>query len=101
MLAISVTVGGGWRGGIIIPLFFIGACLGKAIWLIHPEFKVSLAMICVMAALNSSITRTPISTTLLLAKLAGFNTFTPILFASTVGFFLAPRLPFIHSQNQR
>ncbi|BAU63284.1 Cl- channel, voltage-gated family protein [Stanieria sp. NIES-3757] len=101
MLAISVTVGGGWRGGIIIPLFFIGACLGKAIWLTHPEFKVSLAMICVMAALNSSVTRTPISTTLLLAKLAGFTTFTPILFASTVGFFLSPRQPFIHSQHQR
>ncbi|AFZ34765.1 Cl- channel voltage-gated family protein [Stanieria cyanosphaera PCC 7437] len=101
MLAISVTVNGGWRGGIIIPLFFIGACLGKAIWLIYPEFKVSLAMICVMAALNSSVTKTPISTTLLLAKLAGFTTFTPILFASTVGFFLSPRLPFIHSQHQK
>jgi hypothetical protein len=44
------------------------------------------------------MTRTPISTTLLLAKLTGFSTFTPILFASMVGFFLAPRHPFIASQ---
>jgi hypothetical protein len=35
---------------------------------------------------------------LLLAKLAGLSTFTPILFASIVGFFLAPRHPFIDSQ---
>jgi hypothetical protein len=32
--------------------------------------------------------------------LTGFNTFTPILFASLVGFFLAPRYPFITSQRK-
>ncbi|MEO9124031.1 MAG: chloride channel protein [Microcoleus sp.] len=101
VLAISVTINGGWRGGIIIPLFFIGACLGKAITIISPiESNETLAMICVMAALNSTITRTPISTTLLLAKLTGLSTFTPILFASLVGFFLAPRSPFITSQRK-
>ena len=100
MFAISTTVNGGWRGGIIIPLFFIGACLGKAIAIINPASNETLAMICVMAALNSTVTRTPISTTLLLAKLTGFSTFTPILFASLVGFFLAPRSPFIGSQRK-
>ncbi|OLP15667.1 chloride channel protein [Leptolyngbya sp. 'hensonii'] len=98
MLAISLTVTGGWRGGIIIPLFFTGACLGKVVSMSHVGVNETLAMICVMAALNSTVTRTPISTTLLLAKLTGFNTFTPILFASIVGFFLAPRYPFIASQ---
>jgi H+/Cl- antiporter ClcA len=101
VLAISVTINGGWRGGIIIPLFFIGACLGKAITIINPvASNETLAMICVMAALNSTVTRTPISTTLLLAKLTGLSTFTPILFASLVGFFLAPRSPFITSQRK-
>ncbi|MEG4965163.1 chloride channel protein [Microcoleus sp. B6-A1] len=100
VFAISTTVNGGWRGGIIIPLFFIGACLGKAIAIINPASNETLAMICVMAALNSTVTRTPISTTLLLAKLTGFSTFTPILFASLVGFFLAPRSPFISSQRK-
>lgn len=98
MAAISITVTGGWRGGIIIPLFFIGACFGKAITAIYPELDTTLAMICIMAALNATVTRTPISTTLLLAKLTGFNPFTPILFASITGFFLAPRIPFIASQ---
>ncbi|MBD3883870.1 chloride channel protein [Phormidium tenue FACHB-886] len=98
MLAISITVNGGWRGGIIIPLFFVGACLGKAIYSANPGFNETFAMICIMAALNSTVTRTPISTTLLLAKLTGFSSFAPILFASIVGFFLAPRHPFIASQ---
>lgn len=98
MLTISITITGGWRGGIIIPLFFTGACIGKAVALTIPNFEPVLAMICTMAALNAAVTRTPVSTTLLMAKLTGFSSFTPILFASLVGFFLAPKVPFITSQ---
>ncbi|MGB3300931.1 MAG: chloride channel protein [Phormidesmis sp.] len=98
MCAIAITVNGEWRGGFIIPLFFTGACLGKAIALLIPGLNPALTMISVMAALNAAVTRTPISTTLLLSKLTGFAPFTPILFASLVGFFLSPKLPFIKSQ---
>ncbi len=55
-------------------------------------------MICTMAAINASVTRTPIITTLLLSKLTNFSPFTPILFASLIGFFLAPKVPLIASQ---
>lgn len=98
MLAISITVTGGWRGGIIIPLFFTGACVGKAIASISPTLDSVLAIVCIMAALNATVTRTPISTAILLSKLTGFSSLAPILFASLVGFFLAPRIPFIASQ---
>lgn len=98
MVTISITVTGGWRGGFIIPIFFTGACLGKAIALLIPGINPALAMISTMAALNAAVTRTPVSTTLLLAKLANFAPFTPILFASLVGFFLAPKVPLITSQ---
>lgn len=98
MGAISITVTGGWRGGIIIPLFFTGACMGKAIALLVPGLDPALAMICTMAALNATVTRTPVSTTLLLAKLTSVSPFTPILFASLIGFFLAPKSPLIVSQ---
>ncbi len=100
MIAIGVTVNGEWRGGFIIPLFFTGACIGKAIAILIPGQHPVLAMIAVMAALNASVTRTPISTTLLLTKLTGFAPFTPILFASLVGFFLSPKMPLIESQLQ-
>ena len=98
MAAISLTVTGGWRGGFIIPLFFTGACVGKAVAILIPGLNPVLAMICTMAALNSAVTRTPVSTTLLLSKLTGFTPLTPILFASLVGFFLAPKAPLIKSQ---
>ena len=98
MATISFTVTGGWRGGFIIPLFFTGACLGQAIATLIPGLNPALAMICTMAALNASVTRTPISTTLLLTKLTNVAPFTPILFASLVGFFLAPKVPLITSQ---
>lgn len=98
MIAISVTFAGEWRGGFIIPRFFTGACVGKAIALLLPGLEPTLAMICVMAALNAAVTRTPVSTTLLLAKLTGFSPFTPVLFASLTGFFLAPKVPLIASQ---
>ncbi|BAY77689.1 Cl- channel, voltage gated [Nostoc linckia NIES-25] len=98
MASISITVTGGWRGGFIIPLFFTGACIGKAIAILIPGLNPALAMICTMAAINAAVTRTPISTTLLLSKLTNFSPFTPILFASLIGFFLAPKVPLIGSQ---
>lgn len=98
MAAISLTVTGGWRGGFIIPLFFTGACIGKAIAVLIPGLNPALAMICTMAGLNAAVTRTPVSTTLLLTKLTNFAPFTPILFASLVGFFLAPKAPLISAQ---
>ncbi|MEH2122994.1 chloride channel protein [Nostoc sp.] len=98
MAAISITVTGGWRGGFIIPLFFTGACIGKAVAILVPGLNPALAMICTMAAVNAAVTRTPISTTLLLSKLTNLSPLTPILFASLVGFFLAPKVPLIASQ---
>lgn len=98
MTAISLTVTGGWRGGFIIPLFFTGACIGKAATALFPGLNPVLAMICTMAALNAAVTRTPVSTTLLLSKLTNVSPLTPILFASLIGFFLAPKTPLISSQ---
>lgn len=98
ILAISVTVTSGWRGGFIIPLFFVGATLGLIIHQLFPSTNLSLAVITCMAAINACVTRTPMSTTILLATLTGFGYFIPILFASLTGYFLAPRIPFISSQ---
>lgn len=101
ILAISITVTSGWRGGFIIPLFFVGATLGLIIHQIIPGVNLSLAIVSCMAAINACVTRTPMSTTILLATLTGFGHFIPILFASLTGYFLAPRLPFISSQMEK
>lgn len=98
ILAISITVTSGWRGGFIIPLFFVGATLGLIIHQIFPSTSLTLAVISCMAGINACVTRTPMSTTILIATLTGFSYFIPILFASLTGYFLAPRIPFISSQ---
>ena len=101
IIAISITVTSGWRGGFIIPLFFVGATLGLIIQHIFPTVNLSLAIVSCMAAINACVTRTPMSTTILLATLTGFGHFIPILFASLTGYFLAPRIPFISSQMEK
>ncbi len=98
IVAIAITVTSGWRGGFIIPLFFTGAALGLILHSIFPEISLALAVVSCMAAINTCVTRTPLSTTILLATLTGFDYFIPIFFASLTGYFLAPRLPFIGSQ---
>ncbi len=101
IIAISITVTSGWRGGFIIPLFFVGATLGLIIHYFFPSTNLTLAIISCMAAINACVTRTPMSTTILLATLTGFSYFIPILFASLTGYFLAPRIPFISSQMDK
>ena len=101
ILAISITVTSGWRGGFIIPLFFVGTTLGLIIHNIFPSTNLSLAIVACMAAINSCVTRTPMSTTILLSTLTGFTYFIPIFFASLTGYFLAPRIPFIASQMKK
>jgi len=100
IIAISITVTSGWRGGFIIPLFFVGTTLALILHQFFPSINLTLTVISCMAAINACVTRTPMSTTILLATLTGFGYFTPILFASLTGYFLAPRLPFISSQME-
>ena len=101
VLAIAITVTSGWRGGFIIPLFFVGVSLGSILYLLFPFINPTLAIISCMAAINACVTRTPMSTTILLATLTGFGYFIPILFASLTGYFLAPKIPFISSQMEK
>lgn len=98
IIAIAVTVSSGWRGGFIIPLFFVGATLGLILHQLFPAINLTLAIVSCMAAVNACVTRTPMSTTILLTTLTGFGHFVPILFASLTGYFLAPKIPFIRSQ---
>lgn len=98
ILAISLTVTSGWRGGFIIPLFFVGATTGLLVHGAFPNQNLALILVSCMAAINACVTRTPISTIILLSTLTGFGHFIPIMFASLTGFFLAPKTPLINAQ---
>jgi H+/Cl- antiporter ClcA len=102
LVAISFTVGGGFRGGYIFPAFAAGAALGRAIHFLVPFVPVQICVLCMAAAINVALTRTAIASTLILAYLSGEpNAISSILAASLVSLFLTGYMPFIRSQMVR
>jgi len=65
LLAILVTICAGWPGGIIYPLFYVGASLGVFLSLWIP-ISPSLLIMCMMASVEVAITRTPWGTNIIL-----------------------------------
>ncbi|HUB07145.1 MAG TPA: chloride channel protein [Myxococcales bacterium] len=100
-VAVGVTLGAGYRGGFIFPLFFIGACLGRAVAATVPGVDPSVAMLAAMAGINVGVTKTPISTTLILVALSGLDLLPVVLFASLVSFVVTLRIGMIETQGPR
>ncbi len=100
-VAIGVTLGSGFRGGFIFPLFFIGACLGQAMHAFAPSIDVSLAMLAIMAGINVGVTKTPIATTVILVTLSGLSVFPVVLFASLASFLATLPIGMIETQASR
>lgn len=98
IFSMTLCVTSGWRGGFIVPIFFIGATLGMILFKIYPEQNLGLAIVCCMAAVNACVTRTLLSSILLVATLTGYTLIVPILFAGVTSFFLAPKAPMIAAQ---
>jgi len=63
---VLILVGCGWPGGIIFPLYFIGAALGNAMNVWFPQFPITLIMLCLMGAVETAVLRTPWSSVLIL-----------------------------------
>lgn len=101
MLAISCTLHSGFRGGFIFPLFYIGAAVGLAISLAFPQIHPTIGMVCMMAAVNVAITKTPISTTVILSVLSDTAMVPVIVIASFVSFLLTTQLCMIKTQRSR
>ncbi|HEY9907984.1 MAG TPA: chloride channel protein [Thermosynechococcaceae cyanobacterium] len=101
MLAISCTLHAGFRGGFIFPLFYIGAAVGLAIALGIPQIHPTIGMICMMAAVNVAITKTPISTTVILSVLSDTAMVPVIVIASLTSFLLTLNLNMIKTQRSR
>eukprot|EP00179_Madagascaria_erythrocladioides_P001305 CAMPEP_0198308406 /NCGR_PEP_ID=MMETSP1450-20131203/1066_1 /TAXON_ID=753684 ORGANISM="Madagascaria erythrocladiodes, Strain CCMP3234" /NCGR_SAMPLE_ID=MMETSP1450 /ASSEMBLY_ACC=CAM_ASM_001115 /LENGTH=503 /DNA_ID=CAMNT_0044011065 /DNA_START=46 /DNA_END=1557 /DNA_ORIENTATION=+ len=102
MLAISFTVSGGYRGGFIFPLFASGAAFGFAFHQLFPSVPLGVSVLCFAAAINVSITRTALASTLILCSLSGeVNASPPVLAASLVALWVTNDMPFIRSQRKR
>lgn len=101
MLAVGCTLHSGFRGGFIFPLFFIGAAVGLAVSCVFPSVPSPLAALCTMAAVNVAVTKTPVSTTVILATLSGLAILPLLVFASFASFLLTTRVALIRTQRSR
>jgi H+/Cl- antiporter ClcA len=97
----TVTLSSGWRGGFIIPLFFIGACLGRFGHALVPSTNVVVLMAALMAAANCGVTKTPLGSTLVVAEMAGLRLLPPVLVASVVSLLLTSEVALLHTQRER
>lgn len=105
MLAVSATLHSGFRGGFIFPLFFIGGAVGLAVATalcsVFPTIPAPVIILCMMAATNVAVTKTPVSTTVILTSLSG-TAFMPALAAACFASFLATtRVSLIPTQRSR
>ncbi|MEL6354946.1 MAG: chloride channel protein [Cyanobacteria bacterium J06627_28] len=101
MLAICFTIHGGFRGGFIFPLFFTGASLGLAIAFGMPSIHPTIAVLCCMAAINVAITKTPVSTTIILTVLSDTTILPVIAIASFTSFLLTSNIGLLKTQRAR
>ncbi|HKI46129.1 MAG TPA: chloride channel protein, partial [Balneolales bacterium] len=102
MISVGCTLHSGFKGGFIFPMFFIGASLGLAVSLIsHQTIPAPLSMLCMMAAINVAVTKTPVSTSILLTTLSGMAMLPVIAAASLTSFFLTTNVALIRTQQHR
>lgn len=102
IIAISFSVAGEFRGGFIFPLFSVGSAFGRLVHFFFPTLPVPYACLCIASGLNVAITRTPVSTPLILSYLAGQqNTLPAVSMASLVSLMVTSYMPFIKTQIVR
>lgn len=97
----SVTLAGGWRGGFIIPLFFIGAALGRATHALVPSTHAVILIAALMAACNVGVTKTTLGSTLVVTEMSGLQVLPTTLLAAVVALILTSQVGLIHTQQQR
>lgn len=90
----------GWKGGFIIPLFFIGGAVGLVAsrWL---GVDTALFAPACMVATNAAVTRTPLGSALTVAEMAGLPTLPPLVTASLVSTVLTDGVRHFASQGTR
>ena len=101
LLASAVTVTSGWRGGFIIPLFFVGAALGRLGAQTIPGIDEVVLVAALMAAINAGVTKTPLGSTIVVSEMAGLLVLPTTLMATVVALLLTSGIGVITSQRER
>jgi len=103
MIVLSICVTNGVKGGILFPLFAIGASFGQAAAMIL-GIDQALAVGCMMAAVQAGLTRTPFASSFITVFL--FHTFPsqmliPIAAAAFTCFYITYHFPLFQQQKPR
>ena len=101
ILASAVCLATGWRGGFIIPLFFAGAAAGQLLHVAFPSADPTVLMAGCMVATNVGVTKTPVGSTLVVAKMAGLQLLPSTTLAAIGSMLLTSRVNLIASQRER
>jgi H+/Cl- antiporter ClcA len=101
LLGSCVTLSSGWKGGFIIPLFFMGACLGQAGHIVFPHTNEAVLMAALMVACNVGVTKTPLGSVLVVTEMAGVALLPTTLIAAVVALILTSNVSLIESQRRR
>jgi H+/Cl- antiporter ClcA len=101
LLGTTVTIASGWKGGFIIPLFFMGATLGQLAHLALPATNESVLMAGLMVALCVGVTKTPLGTTLVVTEMTGLPLLPVTLIAAVIALILTSPLTIIETQRAR
>jgi H+/Cl- antiporter ClcA len=88
MLAFSVSLECGFRGGRIFPVLFIGATIGFAATAIFESIPLAVSVACGMTGAAVALIRLPIFVILLVASLAAPTTIPLVVLAAVVGYVL-------------
>ena len=101
LIGTSVTMAAEWRGGFIIPLFFVGACLGTAAHVTFGGSNQWVLVTALMVACNVGVTKTALGSTLVVAEMAGMAVLPTTLVAALVALLLTSQVDLIHTQRER
>lgn len=101
LVAAAVALVCGWRGGFIIPLFFVGFALGRAAEGHLGNGHVWVLVTGLMVACNVGVTKTPLGSTLVVTEMAGFVMLPTTLTAAMVALLLTSGVGLIETQRRR
>jgi H+/Cl- antiporter ClcA len=98
----AITLAGRWKGGIIIPMFLTGYCVGRALaeWTGHDGWYIVLAA-SMMVACNTGMTKTPLGSALVVSEMTALTLVPPLVIAALVSLCLTTRVTFIEGQRHR
>jgi len=107
LLAISITVLAGYRGGFIFPFMFAGHAIGSGLAIALPpligfEISQGAASLCCACAINVAVTRTVLATPVVMATLSGrTDVFPMLLVASIVSLYVTGKESIIKAARKR